>query len=187
MNHEQIAELEATADENECPTPQAKMPRPPNVSTKVQVNCSEKAENLSRWQLHRRKKKTVSVLKPVHCATGGSSSSNEKAVQDGLWITLLGITPKPVIAEYISTSKVCMKEILPKLLKSKVDEYVKSDANNVRSMRVLYEGGLISKRKYTSVRNSSDIVKQSDNGLLRNLKTEIIKVVKSRKLFHTKH
>ena len=41
-------------------------------------------------------------------------------------------------------------------------------------MRVLYEGGLISKRKYTSVRNSSDIVKQSDNGLLRNLKTEIM-------------
>lgn len=41
-------------------------------------------------------------------------------------------------------------------------------------MRVLYEGGLISKRKYTSVKNSSDIVKQSDNGLLRNLKTEIM-------------
>ena len=39
---------------------------------------------------------------------------------------------------------------------------------------MLYEGGLISKRKYTSVRNSSDIVKQSDNGLLRNLKTEIM-------------
>ncbi|XP_044167807.1 uncharacterized protein LOC122951821 [Acropora millepora] len=54
-----IAELEATADENECPTPQAKMPRPPNVSTKVQVHCSEKAENLSRWQLLRRKKKKV--------------------------------------------------------------------------------------------------------------------------------
>ena len=78
MNHEQIAELEATADENECPTPQAKMPRPPNVSTKVQVNCSEKAENLSRWQLHRRKKKTVSVLKPVHCASGGSSYNMSK-------------------------------------------------------------------------------------------------------------
>ena len=83
MNHEQIAELEATADENECPTPQAKMPRPPNVSTKVQVNCSEKAENLSRWQLLRRKKKTLSVLKPVHCASSGSSSSNEKQFRTG--------------------------------------------------------------------------------------------------------
>ena len=53
-------------------------------------------------------------------------------------------------------------------------EYVKSDANSIRSMRVLYEGGLISKRKYTSVRKNSDIVKQSDNGLLRNPKTEIM-------------
>ena len=39
---------------------------------------------------------------------------------------------------------------------------------------MLYEAGLISKRKYTSVRNSSDIVKQSDNGILRNFKTEIM-------------
>ena len=39
---------------------------------------------------------------------------------------------------------------------------------------VSHEGGLISKRKYTSVRNSSDIVKQADNKLLRNLKTEIM-------------
>ena len=46
-------------------------------------------------------------------------TSNEKAVQDGLWTTLIGITPKPVIAEYISTSKVCMKEILPKLSRLK--------------------------------------------------------------------
>ena len=180
MNHEQIAELEATADENECPTPQAKTPRPPNVSTKVQVSCSEKAGNLFRWQLLRRKKKTVSVLKPVHCASSGSSSSNEKAVQDGLWTTLIGITPKPVIAEYISTSKVCMKEILTQLFKNKVHEYV-------RSMRVLYEGGLISKRKYTSVRNSNAIVKQSDNGLLRNLKTEIMQGCEIPKIISYKH
>ena len=53
-------------------------------------------------------------------------------------------------------------------------EYVKSDANNIRSMRVLYEGGLISKRKYTSVRKNSDILKQ-----------KLCKVVKSQKLFHT--
>ena len=86
--------------------------------------------------------------------SSNTSSSQEKAVQDGLWTTLIGTTPKPAIAEYISTSRVCMNEILPTILKSKVDNYVKSDANNIRSMRVLYEGGLISKRKYT--RNSSD-------------------------------
>ena len=122
------------------------------MSTKVQENCSWKAENLSRWQLLRRKKKTLAALKPIHCASSSNtSSSQEKAVQDRLWTTLIGTTPKPAIAEYISTSRVCMNEILPT-----IDNYVKSDANNIRSVRVLYEGGLISKRKYTSIRNSSD-------------------------------
>ena len=152
------------------------MPRKPNVSTKVQKDCSEKLENLSRFQLLRRKKKTVEALKPIHCASNSRSTSlDEKAVQDGLWTTIIGTTPKPVMSEYISTSKVCMDEILPKIVKGKVDEYVKSDANKVRSMRVLYEGGLISKRKYTSIRNSGDIVKQFASGSLRNAKSEIMK------------
>jgi len=83
LNHEQIAELEATADDNECQTPLAKMPRPPNVSTKVQVNCSEKAENLSRWQPLSRKKKTVSVLKPVHCASSVLHPQMKKQFRTG--------------------------------------------------------------------------------------------------------
>lgn len=175
MNHKQIADLEASDAGHSFSSLPTKMPRPPNVSTKVQKNCSEKAENLSRWQLLRRKKKTLAALKPIHCASSSNTSSlQEKAVQDGLWTTLIGTTPKPAIAEYISTSKVCMNEVLPKIFKSKVDKYVKSDANNIRSMRVLYEGGLISKQKYTSIRNSSDIVKQSDDGSLRNLKSEIM-------------
>ena len=37
-----------------------------------------------------------------------------------------------------------------------------------------HEGGLISKRNYTSIRNSSDIVKQANYKLLRNLKAEIM-------------
>lgn len=76
---------------------------------------------------------------------------------------------------YISTSAVCMNEILPKIVKSKVEEYVKSDENQVRSMHVLYEGGLISKRKYTSIRNSGDMVRRAANGSCpRNVKSEFI-------------
>lgn len=72
------------------------------------------------------KKKTVAATKPIHCAsTSTSSSANERAVQDGLWTTLIGITPKPVMSAYISTSAVCMNEILPKIVKSKVEECIK--------------------------------------------------------------
>lgn len=44
-------------------------------------------------------------------------------------------------------------------MKEAVTSYQSSDANKTRSMRVLYEGGLISSRKYTKIRNSSDGVK----------------------------
>ena len=40
-------------------------------------------------------------------------------------------------------------------------------------MRVLYEGGLISKRKYTSIRNSSDVVKETGKKR-KNVKTEFM-------------
>ena len=56
-----------------------------------------------------------------------------------------------------------MHEIIPNIVKE----------NRVRSMRVLYEGGLISKRKYTSIRNSSDVVKETGKKR-KNVKTEFM-------------
>ena len=44
----------------------------------------------------------------------------------------------------------------------------------MRNLRVLYEGGLISKRKYTSIRNSSDVVKETGKKK-KNRKTERMK------------
>ena len=40
-------------------------------------------------------------------------------------------------------------------------------------MHVLYEGGLISKRKYTSIRNSSDVVRETEKEK-KNMKTEFM-------------
>ena len=42
---------------------------------------------------------------------------------------------------YITNSTVCMSDIIPKIVKQGVKEYEKSDQNQRRSMRVLYEGG----------------------------------------------
>lgn len=39
---------------------------------------------------------------------------------------------------------------------------------------MLYEGGLISKRKYTCIRNSGDVVKNPVNGSPRNPKAEFL-------------
>ena len=43
----------------------------------------------------------------------------------------------------------------------------------MRSLRALYEGGLISKRKYTSIRNSSDVVGETEKKK-KNMKTEFM-------------
>lgn len=47
---------------------------------------------------------------------------DERASQDALWTTLIGISPKPIIPAYISTSAVCMNEILPNIVKGKVED-----------------------------------------------------------------
>ena len=48
-------------------------------------------------------------------------------------------------------------------------------------MRVLYQGGLIRKKKYTSIRNSSDVVKESKKKS-KNNKTEFMKKCKVPKI-----
>ena len=67
-----------------------------------------------------------------------------------------------------------MNVIVPGILKYKVKEYVGSQANKIRSMRVLYEGGLLGKRKYTSVGNSSDVLNEPAEKRQKNEKAEIL-------------
>ena len=167
---QQITELEAIANENEFPI-QTKKPRKPHVSSKVQNDCSEKLEHLSRFQLLRRKKKTIAALKPIQCGSNNMSVSDD---QSGLWTTLIRTTSKQVMETYILNSTVCMNDIIPKIVKRRVKEYEKRDQNQLRSMRVLYEGGMVSKRKYTNIRNSSDVMKQSPDQSGKNKKSQFI-------------
>ena len=71
------------------------------------------------------------------------------------------------MANYIS-----MQEIIPGIVKGKIKHYEQSKRNQVSSLRVLHEGRLISKRKYTSISNSSDAVKETGK---KNQKTELMK------------
>ena len=139
----------------------------PRKSSNILETCSDKL-NLSRSQQLRRKKKTLAAVRSIHCATSASPNPagvrESKPVIDGLWTTLLGTaSTSHAMATYVSQSKVCMKKILPEIVKTKFKQYQLSQENRVRSMRVLYESGLISKRKYTSIRNSCDIIKTCNN------------------------
>ena len=118
-------------------------------------------------------KKTVAALRPIHCGSN-MSVSDDQSVQDGLRTTLIGTTSKQVMETYIANSAVCMNDIIPKIVKRSVQEHEKSDQNQLRSMRVLYEGGMVSKRKNTNIRNSSDVMKQSPDQSGKNKKSQFM-------------
>ena len=114
------------------------------------------------------------------------SVSDDQSVQDGLWTTLIGTASKQVMETYITNSAVCMNDIIPKIVKRRVQEYEKSEQNQLRSMRVLYEGGMVSKRKYTNIRNSGDVMKQSPDQSGKTRNHNLCKAVKFPRSFHTK-
>ena len=84
--------------------------------------------------------------------------------------------------EYIENSTKCMESVLPKILENKVNDNKKSQKNQIRSMRILYENGLLGKRKYTSIRNSSDISNVRDGKKRKNSKTLIMPGLKIPKI-----
>lgn len=103
------------------------------------------------------------MLRPIHCGPDNKNPDDKVGpVLDGIWTTLVGTASEDRLKTYIQNSKTCTKNILPKIVKKSVTKYEKSDGNKIRSMRTLYEGGLISSRKYTKIRNCGDGVKSSD-------------------------
>lgn len=92
-----------------------------------------------------------------------------------MWTTLVSVSSKEELTNYVEKSTRCMEEIVPPIVKKNVKCYEKSMKNKVRSMRVLYQGGLISKRKYTSIRNSTDTIKGTEKKRKKNQKAEFMK------------
>ena len=80
----------------------------------------------------------------------------------------------------IRMSKTCT-QIVQQIVQTNIHEYENSLRNKVRSMHVLYEGGLISKKQYTSIPNTSDVVKESARKSKKN-KTEFMKKCKVPKI-----
>ena len=120
---------------------------------------------LSACQFRRRKERTVQAeaLKQIHCDSHVNTpvKKHTKAINDGLWTTMIGSETNDELKEYVSNSKKCMNSIVPGILA-------------IRSMRVMYEGGLLGKRKYTSVRNSSDDLNEPAEKRQNNEKAEIL-------------
>ena len=158
-------------DENE-PLKKSQRVVRPSTASKLSRKSSDKLD-LSSAQIYRRKKKTLAVLRPVHCS-GETAKNDQKPVLDGLWTTLIGTATKADLNTYISNSNICMSDVLPGIVNSKIKHYESSESNKVRSIRTLYEGGLLSKTAYTTKRNSSDITKEDPDLARKNTKNEFM-------------
>jgi len=90
----------------------------------------------------------------VHCQSTQvkNEKKKEKAVLDGMWVALVSKSSREDLSKYFENSKVCMKNVLPNIVKKKSFESEKSESNKIRSVRVLYEEGLMSKKKYNAIR-----------------------------------
>ena len=97
--------------------------RHPNITSEVKDDNSEQLK-LSEAQSRLNKK--------------------EKPVLDGMWDTLVTKSRKEDLNKYFENSAICMNKAVPNIVNKKVLESEKSESNRIRSVRVLYEGGLVS-------------------------------------------
>ena len=81
-----------------------KRSRLPARTSELDLQSSEKL-NLSRAQIMRRRKKTLEVLRPVHCGMKKILAQPDKLVLDGMWTPLINTALKKCMAEYIRMSK----------------------------------------------------------------------------------
>ena len=144
------------------------------MTSKINPTNSETL-SMSASQFKRLKQKTIQAVKAIHCNSHVYTPEEEqtKSVKDGLWTSLISFAETGDMREHMSNSKKCMNSVIPSIVNSKVREYEKSKANQIRSMRVLCESGLLGKRKYTSIRNSSDIL--NEPGAKKRKKTRKLK------------
>lgn len=105
--------------------------------------------NLSRTQSYRRRKSTIEALKPLHCS---STSTSNQPVLDGMWSQIVTEMPTAELSEKIRGSKACMSRVVPGIINKKVKDYQNTDDNFNRSIEILYNGGIMKKKKYKKLR-----------------------------------
>ena len=134
----------------------------------IQSENSDKLEDrfVKPWTSWKRKHETIEACAEVH----GATESDKRPCLDGMWVSLVGTASFEQLKNYVTCSKKA-KKVLPSVVSREVAKFEESTDNAVRSIKVLYCKGLISKEKYKSVRQS--LYMKSDGNSAR---TSCIKV-----------
>ena len=98
----------------------------------------------------RRRDETLESCKQIH----GGTADNVKPALDGMWLTLVKKSAPKQLLSYVSNSKKVVNKVIGSVVKKFVGNFEVSDVNSMRSVKVLYSNGLMSKEKYKAVRSN---------------------------------
>ena len=99
--------------------------------------------------------------------THGASDVDQRPMFEGLWATTMTYTPASYLTPMVRSSKKMMKQVIPMVNLNTVRDYQASEANKIRSINVLYSGGLMSKEKYKATRLALAFKPKEAGNLLR--------------------
>ena len=125
-----------------------------SFSSRIEKGSRSDIENCDHLQLAHQTKRlhqTFEAIKLVNACIDDSKCEQEQSVKDAIWAALVHFCSSEEIISYIGRSKTFQKKVLPHLpSNSSHTPIIQSPLE--RSARVLYDGGLISKVKYSKLR-----------------------------------
>ena len=124
------------------------------LPTTLDENNSDKCVGLSLNISRKRRKLTYDCAKKVHSRPSSTEPEVQCATANGLWSTLVKNCKTEVVTDVLKRSKTVCKTVVPQIVTKSVAKFEKSSKNFLRSVSVMYNGGILSKRKYCNVRSS---------------------------------
>ena len=134
------------------------MPRGPRstitTATKLDENNSDKVTGISHTIVAKRRKRTYDAAMKIHAIPKSTKPEATCVAGNGMWNTLVTNVKTKVVARVLRKSKIVCENVVPQIVNDSVSGFEKSSKNFIRSASVLYREGILSKRKYCSVRSS---------------------------------
>ncbi|XP_064624311.1 uncharacterized protein LOC135485889 isoform X2 [Lineus longissimus] len=123
---------------------------------------------MSRSTTSARMKETTKAMKLIH-------GNNIKNVKDATWLSLVKLCTPNELNDYIQRSKSCKTALFKKgkVKKRKKIQERNARKNVVRCVETLYKGGMISSRKYNSIRCSNLGHSEPESLTYKELKQEL--------------
>ena len=99
----------------------------------------------------------------VNAKSSDNTNLKKKSALDGMWNTLINSASAHEMKLYMAKSPMVTTKVIPSIVNDAVVKYEYIQKNMVRSLAVLYEGGISSKKQYNRKR-SQEIFEVDQDG-----------------------